>query len=158
MEKKVYCLIGERCKSIKFSSRNGISDAQIVHDRLLEVAKNDVVLQTMIQNKIVIFQKHDPDRNNKLCDIEDDDEIENKSEIRVLLFENSSIVKPQTTIFDVSKDLQIDVGEKYEYKIIHTQPMNLDSDDLPSLGNMHEYSIDGEQKKDVSMSHNNSYN
>lgn len=34
---------------------------------------------------MIILQKPDPDRDNKLCDLEDDDEIADKSEITVLL-------------------------------------------------------------------------
>lgn len=51
----------------------------------MEAPKNDVMLRSMINNKMIVLQKYDPDRNNKLCDIEDEDEIENKSEIKVLL-------------------------------------------------------------------------
>lgn len=90
MEKKIYCLIGERCKRITFSSQEHIPDVQAVRDRLIEVSNNDILLQSMIKNKIIILQKFDPDRNNKLCDIEEDDKIENKSEVKVLLFDKSS--------------------------------------------------------------------
>jgi len=66
----------------------------------------------MINNKIIVLQKFDPDRNDKLCDIEEDDEIQDKSEVKVLLFEKSSslIDKPICTsvISDISQKEQID--------------------------------------------------
>lgn len=53
---------------------------------------------------------------------EDDEEIKDKSEVKVPLFEKSSdITKPQTVALDVSKDVEIDVDETYECKIIHTE-------------------------------------
>lgn len=114
MEKKVYCLIDERCKCIKFSSRNDVPDVQIVWDCMMKVAKNDIVLQTMISNKIIVLQKCDPDRNNKLCDIEDDDEIENKDEVKVLLFEKPNIAVEHADItFDFPDNGQISVGETF---------------------------------------------
>lgn len=131
MEKKVFCLIGERCKCITFSSRNHISDVKIVRDRLVEAAKNDIVSQTMLNNKMLVLQKYNSDRNNKLCDIEDDDEIKDKSEIKVLLFEKSSntIIEPHANVtFDIPEDLQIGIGKMYavDYKIISTEPLNSD--------------------------------
>lgn len=134
MEKKVYCLIGERCKCIKFSSQSHISDAQIVRCRLVEAATTDIVLQTMINNKMLILQKCGPDRNNKFCDIEDDDEIEDKSEIRVLFFEISSNVNIEcdnSVMYNMSKNVQIDDNLCTNIKIIHTEPINSESSASP---------------------------
>ncbi|KYQ53192.1 hypothetical protein ALC60_07923 [Trachymyrmex zeteki] len=82
MEKKIYCLIGERCKRITFSS--------LVHDGLIEINNNDSLLQSMINNKIIILQKVDCGRN-KFCDIEEDEEIHDKK-LKYLLFEKSNLV------------------------------------------------------------------
>lgn len=75
MEKKIYCLIGERCKRVTFSSREHTCDVQIVRDRLFEISNDDSLLQSMMHNKTIILQKCDPDRNNKFCDIEEEEEI-----------------------------------------------------------------------------------
>ncbi|KYN00714.1 hypothetical protein ALC62_08506 [Cyphomyrmex costatus] len=56
MKKKIYCLIGERCKRVTFSSRENISDVEIVRDRLFEISNDDSLLQSMIHNKIIILQ------------------------------------------------------------------------------------------------------
>lgn len=130
MEKKVYCVIGERCKRITFSSKNSISDVKIVRDALIKACNNDVVLRSMINNKEIILQKIDADRNNKLCDIEEDDEIEDKSEVNVLLFEKpSSLViessSPSTSfISDVFQDIQID--DTYDIKILRSEPVDIE--------------------------------
>lgn len=42
----------------------------------------------MLNNKSIVLQKNDPDRNNKLCDIEDDEDIPDRSDITVLLISN----------------------------------------------------------------------
>jgi len=130
MEKKVYCLIGERCKRITFSSTNYISDAQIVRATLIEASSNDIVLQSMLKNKEIILQKFDTDRNNKLCDVEEDDEIEDKSEINVLLYEKPSNLvlesSPSTSfISDVSQERQIDDTYNMNVKILHTEPVDI---------------------------------
>lgn len=39
----------------------------------------------MLQGKMIILQKPYPDRGNKLCNIEDDDEISDKSKVTVEL-------------------------------------------------------------------------
>jgi len=131
MEKKVYCLIGERCKRITFSSQKHIPDVQVIRDRLIEVSNNDILLQSMINNKIIVLQKFDPDRNDKLCDIEEDDEIQDKSEIKVLLFEKSSSLMDKlictSVISDISQKEQIDETYAIDVKVIHTEPANLDN-------------------------------
>jgi len=42
---------------------------------LQEVRKTDNVFNMMLQQKMIILQRPDPDRDNKLCDLEDDDKI-----------------------------------------------------------------------------------
>ncbi|XP_025997042.1 uncharacterized protein LOC105204165 isoform X3 [Solenopsis invicta] len=129
MEKKVYCVIGERCKRITFSSNNFISDVKIVRDAFIKACNNDVVLRSMINNKEIVLQKNDVDRNNKLCDIEEDDEIEDKSEVNILLFEKpSSLViessSPSTSfISDITQDIPID--DTYGIKILHSEPIDI---------------------------------
>jgi len=85
----------------------------------------------MINNKIIILQKFDPDRNDKLCDIEEDNEIQDKSEVKVFLFEKSSslVDKPICTsvISDISQNEQIDETYAINVKVIHTEPANLDN-------------------------------
>lgn len=125
----MYCVIGERCKRITFSSNNFISDVKIVRDAFIKACNNDVVLRSMINNKEIVLQKNDVDRNNKLCDIEEDDEIEDKSEVNILLFEKpSSLViessSPSTSfISDITQDIPID--DTYGIKILHSEPIDI---------------------------------
>nr|XP_012234875.1 PREDICTED: uncharacterized protein LOC105679421 isoform X2 [Linepithema humile] len=85
MEKKVYCLIEGRCKCIKFMPEENTSEIEIIRRKLKEASKTDNVLNMMLQQKMIILQKPDPDRDNKLCDLEDNDEVADKN--------NESIVK-----------------------------------------------------------------
>lgn len=125
MEKKVYYIIGERCKRITFSSKNSLSDVKMVRDALIKACNNDVVLQSMMNNKEIVLQKIDADRDNKLCDIEEDEVIEDKSEVNVLLFEKplSFVIEsssPSTSfISDISQN---DLTDDTCIKILHTEP------------------------------------
>lgn len=121
MEKTVYCLIGERCKRITFISQSNIPDVQIIRNRLIEVSNNDISLRSIINNKIIILQKFDRDRNDKLTDIEEDDEIENKSEVKVLLLEKSL----DFMVESVSQKQEIDA---IDIDVIHSEPMNVDDE------------------------------
>lgn len=119
MEKTVYCLIGERCKRITFTSQSNIPDVRIIRNRLIEVSNNDVSLQSIINNKIIILQKFDRDRNDKLTDIEEDDDIENKSEVKVLLLEKSLDLIAES-IFQKQEINTMDI------EVLHSEPMNVD--------------------------------
>lgn len=123
MEKTVYCLLGERCKRITFTSEFNVSDVQIIRNRLVEVSNNDITLRSLINNKIIILQKFDRDRNNKLTDIEEDDDIENRSEVKVLLLEKSSNLMTES-IFQKEEIGAMDI------KVIHTEPINVDDIDI----------------------------
>ncbi|XP_026478144.1 uncharacterized protein LOC113384611 [Ctenocephalides felis] len=85
MEKKVYCLIGERCKCIKYTVNEQVSDVNMIRRCLDEARRNDHILDMMLFNKYIVLQKRDIDRNNQFCDIEEDDVVENKSDVRVVL-------------------------------------------------------------------------
>lgn len=83
--KKVYRVIGERCKIVKFIPNGTIPDVQTVRQSLLEACKTDVILSDTMLNKHVILQIKDVDRNGQLRDIEDNDIIEDKSDVHVIL-------------------------------------------------------------------------
>jgi len=54
-----------------------------------------------MKNKIIVLQKFDSDRNGKLCDIEEDEEIADKSEVKILLFEIPSDLVAESTPISV---------------------------------------------------------
>lgn len=85
MEKKIYCVIGERCKCIKYTVNKQVSDVKMIRRCLDEACTTDLMLNMMMCDKYVILQKKDSDRNNQLRDIEDDEEVEDKSDVNVVL-------------------------------------------------------------------------
>lgn len=84
MEKKVYCIFGERCKCIRYVNQPNETDVAAINRALLESTAKDALLLAMMKGKSIVLQKRDPDRNNRLCDIDDDEEIPDKEEISVL--------------------------------------------------------------------------
>ncbi|XP_074108770.1 uncharacterized protein LOC141533669 [Cotesia typhae] len=85
MEKKIYCLIAGRCKCIKYIQDENTIDYESVMKKLMEVINKDASLKIMISGKSIILQQKDLDRNNLLCDIDEDDAIHDKSDVHVLL-------------------------------------------------------------------------
>lgn len=84
MEKTVYCSVGERSKRIKFTSRSGSSDLQCIRQALKNVSEKDAMLRPMMRGKFLILERMDPNIN-RLCEIEDDDDVPNLAEITVTL-------------------------------------------------------------------------
>lgn len=128
MEKKVYCLIENRCKCIKFTPQRNVSEVEVIRYKLLEACKTDTALDMMLKNQMIILQKVDPDRGNKLCDIEDDDEIVDKSEVTVLLIpmrRNVNTASDSTHSFS-----SVDNNNASTIKVLCTVP--IDSDDTMS--------------------------
>lgn len=82
--KTVYCKIKERCKKIKYIKKENVSEANCILNALNNAIANDNLLQLMTKNKIIVLQIKEGDR---FCDLEPEDEIENKSELRVLLLD-----------------------------------------------------------------------
>lgn len=138
MEKTVYCLIANRCKRIKFMSETNISDVQVIRRKLQEASKIDDILRIMLQQKMISLQKPDPDRENKLCDIEDDEEIADKTEVTVLLIpmhtnENTYTSELKSELSDTSS---IHTNESV-VKVLYTQTLDGD-DSLLNLVNVQE--------------------
>ena len=92
--KTIYCSIPPRKKAIKFESKNGIPDKDIIQKKILELCKTDIILNKMLKNKVIIFQH--TDSNNQVCDVEDEDVIEDKSEISVILLDDIEHKLPNT--------------------------------------------------------------
>ena len=51
---------------------------------LTESAATDTLLLATMKRKSIVLQRKDSDRNNRLCDIDADDEIADKEEVFVL--------------------------------------------------------------------------
>lgn len=84
MDKQVFCLIPPRKKVIKFKSRPAAcSDLSTVKQILLNMCEKDDALNQTLRNQIMIFQKHDVEAG--WLDIEEDEELDHKSEVKVLL-------------------------------------------------------------------------
>lgn len=120
MEKKVYCLIEGRCKCIKFMPEENTSEIEIIRRKLKEASKTDNVLNMMLQQKMIILQKPDPDRDNKLCDLEDNDEVADKSEITVLLIP----VRANTTTELIDSFSSVHKDNESIVKILYTEPID----------------------------------
>lgn len=84
MEKKVFCIIGKRCKVIKFVKGNRKSDYQVILEKLTLSSHNDLHLSALIKNNTLILQRKDPDRDD-WCDMDDNDNVNDKEDITVLL-------------------------------------------------------------------------
>jgi len=80
----VILLIPPKRKCIKYRLKENISELQTIREALFALCKTDVVLKMMIKEKLIVFQRSDPDYDGEL-DIEEDDIIEDKSQIKVVL-------------------------------------------------------------------------
>lgn len=83
----------------------------------------------MLNEKMIIFQQPDPDRGNKLCDIEEEDEIEDKSEINVLLIpavNMSELTDSSSSVCDKNSPI---------VKVLYTVPMNDSENNVLDLQN-----------------------
>ncbi|XP_036151089.1 uncharacterized protein LOC105840437 isoform X2 [Monomorium pharaonis] len=96
MEKKVYCVFGERCKCIRYVKSPNETDVHAVLRSLTKASDTDAVLKAIMRDKYIILQKPDPDRNNRLYDIDYDTEIMDKDEVTLLFLMQSgeSVAKP----------------------------------------------------------------
>lgn len=125
MEKKVFCLIEGRCKSVRYKSDSNLSDIETIKQRLLDAAKIDKVLMEMLKDKMMVLQRPDPDRNNKLCDIEDDDisllYIIDKNEVTVLLI-------PVKQTVEWSGSIESDINMEPVVEVLYTEPLNEGND------------------------------
>ena len=88
--KTIYCTIVSdppRKKSIKIDSNRvqGVSDLRVVRQKLIDSSKTDLMLLTVLKNKVMIFEH--VDANGHTCEIEDDDVLEDKKNITVRLFD-----------------------------------------------------------------------
>lgn len=143
MEKKVYCLIEGRCKCIKFTAVENVSESEIIRRKLKEASKTDNVLNMMLQQKMIILQRPDPDRDNKLCDLEDDDEIVDKSEVTVLLIPmrastTAELIDPFSSAYKDNESI---------VKVLYTEPIGDDSNSSSNL-------VDIQQSAYYSVSYN----
>jgi len=129
MEKKVYYLIEGRCKCIKFTPEKNVSEVEIIRNKLQEVRKTDNVLNMMLQQKMIILQRPDPDRDNKLCDLEDDDEIPDKSEVTVLLIP----VRANTTTELIDSFSSVHKDNESVVKVLYTVPIDDDNNSSSNL-------------------------
>lgn len=86
-EKKVYCSIEPRCKVLKFISGTEISDLQALKNSLFLACKTDRVLDLMVRGKNIIFQQKN--ENDVWFDVEDDDDIMDKSNLKLIAFSNN---------------------------------------------------------------------
>lgn len=119
----MYYLIENRCKCIKFAPQGNVSEVEIIRRKLLEACKTDAALDTMLEHQIIILQRPDPDRANKLCDIEADDKIADKSEVTVLLIPMRTNVYKSTSDSTYSSPSVNNFNES-EIKILYTVPIN----------------------------------
>lgn len=74
MERKVFCIIGERYKCVKFIKEKHLSDAECLRRALTKARASDNILDNMMNGKEIVLQKAIP-RKSRFCDIDEDDEI-----------------------------------------------------------------------------------
>ena len=91
--KNVFCTIGKgderRCKRIQYVKTAGIPDSECIKLALFAACEKDVALKAMMYGKLPVLQQVNP-KIKELCDIEDEDEIENDSTINVVLISNDN--------------------------------------------------------------------
>lgn len=66
-------------------------------------------------------QKPNPDRNNRLCDIKEDDEIEDKSEVTVLL------IPVETNATESLNSIKSEVDMESFVEVLYTEPVDKDN-------------------------------
>ncbi|KAL0108675.1 hypothetical protein PUN28_015271 [Cardiocondyla obscurior] len=109
MEKKVYCIIGERCKRVIFKSNNPIRDVTILREKLNQICNNDALLQSKIKNKEFILRNVDID-------------IANLSEINVLLL----LTPSNETIPSTSFNENIIIVDTCNIEILQTEAIDFE--------------------------------
>jgi len=97
MKKQVILLIPPKRKCIKYRLKENISELQTIREALFALRKTDVVLKMMIKEKLIVFQRSDPDYDGEWLDIEEDDIIEDKSQIKVVLIPMLSDITVNTS-------------------------------------------------------------
>lgn len=129
MEKKVYCAFGKRCKCIRYVKQSSETDVTAIKRALLEATSSDALLLATIKGKSIVLQKQDPDRNNRLCDIDDDEDIADKEEISVLFIAQSeesdvdSRDTPTTSkTFWENESIMMDIPVIYQEPLIEAIP------------------------------------
>jgi len=83
----------------------------------------------MLQQKMIILQRLDPDRDNKLYDLEDDDEIPDKSKVTVLLIP----MRANTTTELTDSFSFIYKDNKSVIKVLYTVPIDDDNNSSSNL-------------------------
>ncbi|KAK0159477.1 hypothetical protein PV327_011084, partial [Microctonus hyperodae] len=131
MEKKVFCSFGQRCRCIKFNSESGVPDTTIIKKDIEGICERESLID--MKDKVIVLQIKDSDVNI-WCDIEQDDEIVDKSELKVIFapstleyivdYNSSAVVNLKTD--DEPIGIQILEKEKFDssdaVNILYTEP------------------------------------
>lgn len=131
VEKKVFCFLGQRCRYIKFIYQRGVSDTTVIKKKIEGICINESLID--MKDKVIVLQIKDSDVNI-WCDVEQDDEILDKSELKVIfapstleyIFNyNNSAVNLKTK----DEPIDIEILEKDEFdstgavNILYTEPL-----------------------------------
>ena len=98
------CIIGERCKRVKVTESVEKSDCQQLREILNDASEKDLSLKAMLSGFLLSFQKLDPIKN-RFIDIENDESLENGSDVHVMLTQDPAITGKILTEISI---LQID--------------------------------------------------
>lgn len=138
MERKIFCIIGERYKCVKFVKENHLSDAECLRQALGKARASDYILDNMMKGKGIVLQRVIPGKS-RVCDIEEDDEICTDSDVTVLLVDLNptsqipvAIATTSSTIMDCAQN--IETGDIMEIDIPILFEKKADADNLALNG------------------------
>lgn len=113
MDKKVFCSLQGRSKCVKFQRDPSVSDVAIIRGKIRNICKRDTCFKKFIENKVIVVQKKDNDEDVWI-DVEDDDIIEDKEKLDILLL-------PTT---ESAPDVLEGNDGNFPDKILYTEPLN----------------------------------
>lgn len=87
-DKVIFLNIGPRRKRLKTKTTDEVSDLRAIHISFSDACQKDEILEKMTQNKFVVFQLKDS--NDRLYDLEEEDEIEDGCDVFAVFVEKPS--------------------------------------------------------------------
>jgi len=131
MEKRVILLNPPKRKCIKYRLKENISELQTIREALFALCKTDVVLKMMLKEKLIVFQRSDPNYDGEWLDIEEDDIIEDKSQIKVVLIPMLLDITVDTSNRENFSTENVRDGDMVEMNVhvLYTEPEKMETNE-----------------------------
>lgn len=119
MECKVYCRIGQQCKCVVFKYNSEHEKLQRITQKLRDYCERDSVLKVVSHGKKIVLQMKDKDKDI-WCDVDEEDKIPNKSELKVIFVSVESLLMEMSSCpnfnFDLNEAEVVEEDPDIDYK------------------------------------------